>query len=176
MGSPYRWLVFVHVASILLLLLLHGGVVAVTYALRQERKPERIAALLELSLKTFDSSRVFGRIFWIDFLVVVFSGIGLMVFGGFWRHAWPWLSIVVFIAIFAAMGAMGSGSMTEVRKAVGAPWVKRSGMKKPEKQPAGEPNPAGIEAALVGLRPGVLSAIGVGGFAVLLWLMMFKPF
>ena len=176
MGSPYRWLVFVHVASILLLLLLHGGVVAVTYALRQERKPERIMPLLDLSLKTFDSQHLFGRIFWVDFLVVAFSGVGLMVWGGFWRHAWTWLSIVVFFVIFAAMGAMGSGAMTKVRQAVGAPWVKRSGIKRPEIQPAGVPNPAGIEAAVLRLRPGVLSAIGVGGFAVLLWLMMFKPF
>ena len=33
-----------------------------------------------------------------------------------------------------------------------------------------------MEAALTRLNPTALAIAGVGGFAVLLWLMMFKPF
>ena len=33
-----------------------------------------------------------------------------------------------------------------------------------------------MEAALTRLNPTALAIVGIGGFAVLLWLMMFKPF
>ena len=76
-----------HVLSILVLLLCHGAAFTVTYVLRQERRPERIGVLLDLSLASFDSRRALGRIFWIDFLVVVASGVALMIAGGWW-HSW----------------------------------------------------------------------------------------
>lgn len=172
----YLWLVFVHVAAILLLLLMHGGVLAATYALRQERQPERLVALLDLSALTFDSRRTFGRIFWLDLLAVVFSGVALMVMGGFWRFGWPWVSIAVFAGIMIAMARFGSGPMVDLRRAAGVPWIKREGIGRPEWMPAEAVDPPGIESALTRVRPGFLTAIGAGGFLVLLWLMMFKPF
>ena len=60
--SIYRSLVFVHVLSILVLLLCHGAAFTVTYVLRQERRPERIGVLLDLSLASFDSRRALGRL------------------------------------------------------------------------------------------------------------------
>lgn len=176
MSYVYPWIMFIHVAAILLLLLMHGGVLAATYAMRQERRPERLAALLDLSALTFDSRRTFGRIFWIDLLAVVLSGVALMALGGFWRFGWPWASIVVFVAIMVAMTRFGSGPMVDLRRATGVPWIKREGMGRPEWMAAEPVNPAGIEAALSRVRPGVLTAVGAGGFLVLLWLMMFKPF
>ena len=75
--SPYRSLVFVHVLSILVLMLCHGAAFTVSHVLRQERRPERIGVLLDISLASFDSRRALGRIFWIDLIVVGGSGIGL---------------------------------------------------------------------------------------------------
>ncbi|HEV2028623.1 MAG TPA: hypothetical protein VGS16_08855 [Candidatus Dormibacteraeota bacterium] len=174
--SIYRWLVFVHVLSILILLLLHGATFTVTYALRKERGQERIRALLDLSLATFDSRRALGRIFWINFLAVVASGIALMVVGGWWRMWWPWLSAAVFLAIVLAMTELGRLPMAQLRRAVGLPWI--AGRSRPDwKAPdAHSPDQFATEAALARLRPTALTAIGVGGFAVLLWLMMFRPF
>jgi hypothetical protein len=176
MSVLYLWIVLVHVASILLLLLMHGGVLAVTYAVREERRPERLAALLDLSALTFDSRRPFGRIFWLDLVIVVVSGVVLMVMGGFWRHVWPWASIVIFVAIMVAMTRYGSAPMTGLRRAAGLPYVIRKGMGKPEWMEAETANPQAIDAVVAGVRPGYLSAIGAGGFLILLWLMMFKPF
>jgi len=171
----YPWIVFIHVASILLLLLMHGGVLAVTYAIREERRPERLAALLDVSALTFDSRRPFGRIFWLDLLVVALSGIVLMVMGGFWRQAWPWISIALFVAIMVVMTLFGSGPMTDLRRAAGLPWIKRQGMRRPEWIDAETVRPEGIEAAVARARPGFLTAVGAGGFLILLWLMMFRP-
>ena len=172
--SVYRWLVFVHVLSVLMLLLLHGAVFTVTYALRQERHPERIGALLDLSLASIDSRRALGRLFTITFLVVVASGVALMIAGGWWRFWWPWLSIAVFVAILLAMTELGRLPMAKLRRAVGLPWI--AGRTKPDWQAPEPPDQAATEAALAGLRPTALTVIGVGGFAILLWLMMFKPF
>jgi hypothetical protein len=174
MLSIYRWLVFIHVLSILVLLLFHGAAFTVTYVLRQERRPERIGVLLDLSLASFDSRRALGRIFWIDFLVVVASGVALMVAGGWWRWWWLWLSIVIFIAIVFAMTELGRLPLAQLRRAVGLPWI--AGRSRPDWRAPEAPDQAAMEAALTRLRPTALTAVGVGGFAVLLWLMMFRPF
>ena len=173
--SLYRSLVFVHVLSILVLLLCHGAAFTVTYVLRQERRPERIGVLLDLSLASFDSRRALGRIFWIDFLVVVGSGVALMIAGGWWRSWWPWLSVAVFIAIVLAMRELGGGPLSQLRRSIGLPWI-AGGFGKPDWKEPEAPSQKAMESALSRLNPTSLSIIGVGGSAVLLWLMMFKPF
>ena len=176
MSIAYPLLLFIHLAAILLLLLLHGAAVAVIFAIRDERRPERLAALLDLSMFTYDSKRWFGRLFWFDLLAVVFSGLALMILGGFWRHAWVWASILVFIAIIALMGSMGSGAMREVRKAAGLPWVMRSGFGPPSMMPpAGPAQPEAIAAAIAALGAWRLALAGGGGFLVPLWLMVYRP-
>ena len=173
--SAYRSLVFVHVLSILVLLLCHGAAFTVSYVLQQERRPERIGVLLDISLASFDSRRALGRIFWIDLLVVVGSGIALMIAGGWWRSWWPWLSVAVFIGIVLAMRQLGGGPLSQLRRSIGLPWL-AAGFGKPDWKESEAPNQKAMEAALTRLNPTALAIVGVGGFAVLLWLMMFKPF
>src|SRR5207248_10050224 len=124
-------LVVLHVLAILVLLLCHRAAFAVTYVLRQERRPERIGVLRDLSLVSFDSRRALGRIFWIDFLVVVGSGVALMIAGGRWRSWWPWLSVAVFIAIVLAMRELGGGPLSQLRRSIGLPWI-AGGFGKPD--------------------------------------------
>jgi len=173
--SGYRWLVFVHVAAILTLVLLHGATVTTTYALRTERRRDRLVAILDFSLLSFDSRGLLGKIFWADLITVAVSGAVLMIAGGWWHFWWPYLSIGVFIGIVFAMSYLGRIPMQELRRALGLPWVKR-GAGKPEWEPAEPPNEPAIDVALTRLRPGALAAAGAGGLALLLWLMMFRPF
>jgi hypothetical protein len=175
MNVLYLAILFIHLAAILLLLLLHGGAVAVTFALREERRPERVAALLDLSRFTFDSGSWFGRLFWLDVLAVAASGVALMVLGGFWRHLWAWASIAVFLAIMGVMSSLGSGAMREARRAAGLPWVVRQGFGPPRWMPAEAPDTAALDGVVAGLRVRELTLVGAGGFLVLLWLMVFKP-
>lgn len=175
MSVAYPLLLFIHLAAILLLLLLHGAAVAVTFAIRDERRPERLAALLDLSMFTYDSKRWFGRLFWLDLLAVAFSGLALMILGEYWRQVWAWASILVFIAIVALMGSFGSGAMREVRKAAGQPWVMRSGFGPPAMMPAEPARPDAIPAAVAALKAWRLALVGGGGFLILLWLMVYRP-
>lgn len=176
MGSLYLWIVFLHVAAILVLLVQHGGTAAVTYMLGRERNRERLRALLDLSSLTYDSRGWFGRTFWLSIVVMALSGIALMVMGGWWRQVWPWASIVLFIVLVVGMAQMGTRAMTRVRQALGMPYVVRSGLKRPEWQESTAGDDAALVAAQASVRPGLLAALGAGGFAIVLWLMMFKPF
>jgi len=46
-----------------------------------------------------------------------------------------------------------------------------------KEMPAEEPAPAEESTALIAKpRPGLLLLVGYGGFVVIIWLMMFKPF
>ena len=175
MTFAYPAILFIHLAAILLLLLLHGGAMAVTFALRAERRPERLAALLDLSKMTFDSSAWFGRLFWFDLVAVAISGLALMFLSGYWRHLWVWASIIVFIAIVVLMGQLGSSAMREVRRAAGLPWVVREGFGPPKWMPAGDPDPSALDRALAAIPARGLSVVGAGGFLLLLWLMVYKP-
>lgn len=158
MYSVYRALVFIHVISILAFLLTHGAALTAVFALKRERRPERVAALANLSLQTMAGTSGAGVVLLVVFLVLPISGVALMVMGAWWREGWAWASIVVFIAIIAVMTAWGRMPMNEVRRT------------------SALPDAAGMEVALAGLRPSRLLAAGGGGFAVLAWLMMYKPF
>ena len=48
----YTWLVFFHIVTAFLFVLAHGASAAVALALRSQREPERVRALLELSKNT----------------------------------------------------------------------------------------------------------------------------
>ncbi|MHB8508211.1 MAG: hypothetical protein ACYDGR_06120 [Candidatus Dormibacteria bacterium] len=164
-----------HIASIMVVLTIHGAVLAVMIALKGERRPERIGALLDLSFLSFDSATVLGRLFWISLLVATLSGGALMLIGGSWHHWWPWISVVLFLAVFVAMSRMGRPPMNDLRRAAGMPWLKRAGRAR-EWAPAGNYDVDEVASALAGIRPGLLSAIGGCGFATILALMVFRPF
>src|SRR5207237_8689822 len=100
--------------------------------------------------------RALGRIFWIDFLVVVGSGVALMIAGGWWRSWWPWLSVAVFIAIVLAMRELGGGPLSQLRRSIGLPWIV-GGLRKPHwKEPEAQRQKA-MESALPRLNPTSLS-------------------
>lgn len=174
MYSVYRALVFLHVVAILAFLLMHGAAMTVGFALSRERQLDRVRTFATLSLQAMDSQSVIGRAFWIIFLVVPISGVALMGMGGWWRMGWSWASLVVFVAIMAAMTVWGRMPMNEVRRTSGLPYVKGSG--KPVWEPAEPSDQAAMEVALTKLHPERLLAAGLGGFVILAWLMMYKPF
>ena len=87
-------------------------------------------------------------------------------------RGWIWLSLLLLIGIIVAMFIIGSKRYSLVRKALGMAWF--DGQKG---HPAGEPAPVEEIQALLANSPAItLTVIGFGGIAVILWLMMFKPF
>jgi hypothetical protein len=163
----YQWVVFVHILGVFGFLLAHGTAMAVSFKLRGERNLARVRAWLDLSR----SVAVFGRV---SLLVLLAAGIGLGFRGNWWGQGWIWVSLGLFVLISIVMGALGSRPFTLIRRVLQA---SDRASATPESQPSVD---AGTEkqlaAMLTAVHPWLLTVIGGGGFVLILWLMMFKPF
>ena len=105
--------------------------------------------------------------------VIVLTGIVNGVMGGwFTSRLWIWVSLIVLAAILVVMHFYGSRRMDDVRRSAGIePIIKEKGE---VLQPAQGPEQIG--AATGRLQPVLLAVVGVGGFALVTWLMIAKPF
>jgi hypothetical protein len=161
----YSWMVFLHVLSAFAFVMAHGISVGVLFKVKQETNAERIAALVELSVSYFGGM-------YISLLVMLVTGIALGFMGGLWGQGWLWTSLVLLIIEMGAMPAMATRPFTELRKALGLPYFERM---KP--QPAlPRASAEEITKRLAVINPIPVAVIGFGGLAIIIWLMMFKPF
>lgn len=159
----YRWLVFLHVFSAFVFMLAHGASAAVMYRLRAEREPAALRSLFALrdaAVMPFNLSSA----------VMIFSGIALAFMGNWWRAGWIWASLGSFVVITLVMSLFGRAYFEKARQLLEEPGrTSRS---------AAEPStaPDDLESVLSSGRPHLLLAVGMGGFAFIVYLMMFKPF
>ena len=164
--SPFHaWFVFIHVLGVFLFLIFHGASVAVLFRVRNERDPLVLRPLLDLSARSVAGMGI-GAAIWF------FAGILAGFSGNFWAtgRLWLWVSLVLTVVIVGLMTPLGAFYINRVRSAVGIDPKTRA------VDPAFVADPAAIEAAARSGQPMLLAAIGFGGLAVLLYLMMFKPF
>jgi NhaP-type Na+/H+ and K+/H+ antiporter len=159
----YSWIKFLHVLGLFGFLIAHGVSASVFFALKRERNMERICTLLQLSGSS-------ARIMIISLLILLISGIITGFLGHWWRFGWIWLSLGLFIGIYAGMSILGTRILNEVRMGVGLPSAYGQ-PPRPERFSAEE-----LNARLDRIHPYRLSMIGFGGLALIAWLMMFKPF
>jgi hypothetical protein len=168
LGWLRPWLILIHVLSVVAFALVHGISAGVGFKLRTEREPARIRALLELS------NAYLGTMYAALVLILV-SGILAGIVGGWWTSGrlWIWVALGVFVAVGVAMYPLGVQHFDRLRGAVGLQTYaqKRSGGPPPD--PA---SPAELELLLQSSRPVTVAAIGIGGLAILVWLMVLKPF
>ena len=163
----YHWLVYIHVLATFAFLLTHGVSSVVALRLRRQRDPALARAWLQLN-----ASGGFVAVFYGSLLTLLVSGVISGFMGDWWRDGWIWLSLALLIGIIAAMFVLGTRHYGRVRGALGLPYFDGR-----QEHPAGEPAPAEEIDALLAKAPAVtLAAIGFGGIALILWLMMFKPF
>ncbi|TMB59299.1 MAG: hypothetical protein E6J19_15315 [Chloroflexi bacterium] len=141
----YQWLVFVHLASVMGLLLVHP--VTVAFHLKQERDDTRIRELLEVS-------EAASALRWAFFYLVVASGIVLGFMGGFWGTAWIWAALAIFVLIGVVMNVYGGRTIDRI---------------------ADTKDDAEMERLLTRFRPAILAVTGAGGLLIVLYLMLFKP-
>ena len=161
----YRWILLLHILSAFVFTLTHGASTKVIFQLRKEKEPARMAALLDLS-----SSQL--GLLYISLLVMLASGIGLTYLGNWWRSIWVWVSLGLLVLMVPAMYAMATLPFNRVRKALGLPYFEKN---KPH--PAGDPaTPEEITASIDSLKPWLITFLGYGGLALVLFLMVIKPF
>jgi hypothetical protein len=155
----------IHVLAALAFVLAHGTSAAVSLRLRTLRDRGMIVAYLDLSERTMGAT-------YVALLVVFVGGIISGIAGGYWTSGrlWLWASLAIFIGIAFEMSFVRWRYLLRVRNALGiAP-----------DQVAGKGPPPGsdeeLTAALDSRIPVINFAVGVGGIAILVWLMMMKPF
>ncbi len=161
----YQWLALLHILGVFGFLLAHGASASVAFALRQERDHERVRTLLTLSAGSYP-------VMYLSLLVLLVTGIVTGILGDWWGRGWIWGSLLLLIAIIVAMTLLGSNKLGRLRKALGLPYFER-GKQQPAVAPA---SPQEIDALLGQSNPHLLTTIGLGGIAIVAWLMMFKPF
>lgn len=164
--TPYLpWIVFIHVAAAFIFAAGHGVTMYVAFAVRREKDRARMAALLDISGWALASAGI-------AVLVVFIAGILAGIVGNHWSRAWIWVSLVLFIIIGVAMTPIGGAWFNKLRIALGQ-RTRSLKPADPDPVPVSDAELAALQATKV---PETLLAIGGGGFVVILFLMMFKPF
>jgi len=160
-----RWLVYIHVLSAITFFLSHGTSVAMVFQLRKETDFTRIRALLDLSATTMNAIMI-------SFILMGITGLAMPFMIHIWNRGWVWLSIVLMLFVFFWMFWIDESTYKLLRKKVGLPY-----MLKFHEYPAEEP--ASQEEVFTHIKKINVTAyiiIGYGIPAIVLWLMVFKPF
>lgn len=159
--NVHQWVVFLHVASVLGFMLGHGGSVIAMWQLRWEADPQRTLNLLNAE-PNVPLRILLG--------VVVLTGVLAGFTGSSWGQAWIWISIVLLALIAVAMWRWGGPYYGLVEDAASRAVAARA-------DPGGGTEAQhDFDAARHAWHPIGMTVIGLGGTAVILWLMMFKPF
>jgi len=164
--TPYtRWIVFLHVLGAFMFVAGHGVSMFVIFQVRRERDRGKLAALLDMSGWSLGVAGI-------GLLILFISGIIAGLALGSWGRWWIWIALALFIVIAILMTPVGGNYLRGLRLAIGQP---------PRNAKEGDPSPvpatdAELAALQASSRPEVLLLLGAGGFAVILWLMMFRPF
>jgi 4-hydroxybenzoate polyprenyltransferase len=141
----YRWIVFIHIASVLGLLLVHP--VTVAFHLKEERDDLRIRELLEVTGAA-------STLRWIFFGLVILSGVVLGFLGSWWSATWIWAALVIFVLMGVVMNLYGGRMIDRI---------------------ADTRDDTQMERLLAHFHPWILAVTGTGGLLVILYLMLFKP-
>jgi hypothetical protein len=160
-----RWLIFVHILAVLTFFLAHGASAAMAFKIRRETDFARISAMLDLSWST-------GILVVVSFLVMGLTGLIMPFLIHIWNKGYIWVSIVLMLFVFIYMAVFNERHYKQLRRLVGLPYMKGS------KQLPAEP-PSGPEEVTALLnKTGVTGLVVVGYIipAIVLWLMIFKPF
>ncbi|MCJ7534021.1 MAG: hypothetical protein MUO57_00635 [Anaerolineales bacterium] len=146
-------------------MLAHGTSITISFRLKQEQDLNKIKTMLDLS----------GTMWVAMILSLLVAGIAGIILGfmlSWWSQWWIWVSIVLLVVITVWMFTIGQGTYHQLRKTLGMPF--QAGTKE---MPAQEPAPIEESYALIAkTRPHLMLLVGYGGFVVIIWLMMFKPF
>jgi hypothetical protein len=164
--TPYiGGIIFLHVLGAFMFVAGHGVSMFVVFQARKERDRARLGALLDLS---GTSLGVAG----IGLLLVLVAGILAGLVLGSWSKLWIWVSLGLFLAIGIAMTPIGGTYLRGLRTALGQPARNA----KPGDPPLVPATDAELAALQVSKRPEILLATGAGGFVLILYLMMARPF
>jgi len=161
----YQWLVFLHILSAFAFFMAHGVSALMAFWLKRETNPERMRAILDFSNFSLPV------MYW-SLMILMLAGIGAGIMGHWFAMGWIWAAIVLLVVLGAGMWAYAARFYAPVRKALGMPYRAYRG-DQPSVTPASQ---AEIVAAVQATNPALLGGVSFALIAVILWLMMVKPF
>jgi hypothetical protein len=159
-----NWLLFIHILSAITFFLAHGAAAAMVFRIGKETNPERMRAMLDLSVTGLP-------VYLLSFLFLGVTGIAMPFFFETWHMRWIWVSIVLMLGVAIWMSRVGNHYHT-LRKLLGLPY--REGNKEQPAQP-----PASDETIVEHVRKTNVAQAVVAGYVIpafVLWLMVFRPF
>ena len=152
----YQWFVFIHLVGLVLFLMAHGTSAFIAFRIRGLRDAALVSEYLTLSLMA-------SRAMYVGLLLLLIGGAAAATANDFWTKPWVWGSVIVLLAVLTAMGVMAAGYYYKLRDLIAG----KDGQL-PIDQEA-------LVAYLDSRRPEALTAIGLGGLVILVWLMVLKP-
>jgi hypothetical protein len=160
-----QWLIFLHILSAVTFFMAHGASATMAFKIRRETNFDRIRAMLDLSWSTMIMMGV-------SFLIMGLTGLILPFLVHIWNKVYIWASIVLMLFVFIYMAAFNESHYKQLRRLVGLPYMRGN------KELPAEPPSSPEEAAALLNRTSITGLVVVGYVipAIVLWLMVFKPF
>lgn len=159
----YQWVVFLHILGALIFFMAHGVSAFMAFRLRREQNLVRIQALLDVSEMALP-------VMYFSLLLLLAAGIVAGFMGNWWSKGWIGAALALMIVLVGWMAYYGNKHYTPLRLAMGAKEYRgRQGANPPASQEE-------ILRLISATNPAMLLGVGLGISAVILYLMVFKPF
>lgn len=161
----YQWVKFLHILGAIGFFMAHGASAVMSIRLQQERDLKRIQAILDLSKAAVPAM-------YISLLVLLLAGIAAGIIRNWFQFGWIWTALVLMFLLIVGMYVYVARYFEPIRKAVGLPY-RESRQEKAAETPLSE---AEIDTLIKSSNPNIMLGVSFAVVAVILWLMVLKPF
>lgn len=162
MLSFYPWIVYLHLLAAFVYMLVHGVEAAVMWHFRRESDPERSLTFFN-SLPRLTLLRVI-------FVWLLVSGLAAGFMLPWWRQGWMWASLGILILMGVLMNRFGNAYFDLIARTAGGAIHEKN------HETSNHTGMQAFQKARHAWHPIGVTAIGLVGLGLILWLMMFKPF
>ncbi len=162
----YPWIKWLHILAVLLFFFSHGVSMAAAFFIAKEKNLDRLRAILDVSrwpLMPMSAS----------LLLVMILGVILAFNAGYATHFFPWLALVLLLAMAVWMTMYGRAIYSPIRKALGQAYVTGFGRGNPPAEPVSMDE---VQALIARSNPRLLTYVGLVFTLVIVFFMVFKPF
>lgn len=160
----YPWWVYLHVLGAFTFAAAHGTSAIVSFRIRSARGADEVRLLLNVS-------QIAVGVMYVGLLLLLIGGIVAGIVGDHFGRGWIWASLALLVVVMVAMYMLATPFYKRLRDAVGAEVADPRIDDPVTTVPANE-----LDALVRSNRPVLLTVVGLGGFVVILWLMLLKPF
>ncbi len=164
--SLYPWIKWLHILAVIIFFFSHGASMAVAFAIAKEKNSDRLRALLDVSRWPLMPMSM-------SLLLVMILGVILAFNAGYSTRIWPWLALVLLLAMAVWMTIYGRSVYSPIRKALGQAYVTGFGRGNPPVEPASINE---VQALVARSNPRLLTYVGLVFTLIIVGLMVFKPF